>query len=196
MILEYMQTVQNSTRAFGTKTCMSDVHKFFAWAQQQMTTVAGRNGMATLFGYVKIELLNLFLCFLNLININFSLCNKWDTDYIDPKDAEFFLGMFVYQIAGTVQYDDEGHSRLQKRCKWFEQVDQYLGAYTKQISFTGDDTEEHQQIVKQFSTGLQQMLWGSVRAGDEDDCFPFSYQIILDELRQDTPYYSKSFNIR
>ncbi|KAI1710169.1 serine carboxypeptidase s28 domain-containing protein [Ditylenchus destructor] len=165
---EYMQTVQNSTRAFGTKTCMSDVHKFFAWAQQQMTTVAGRNGMATLFG----------------------LCNKWDTDYIDPKDAEFFLGMFVYQIAGTVQYDDEGHSRLQKRCKWFEQVDQYLGAYTKQISFTGDDTEEHQQIVKQFSTGLQQMLWGSVRAGDEDDCFPFSYQIILDELRQDTPYYT------
>lgn len=163
---EYMQTVQNSTKAFGTKSCMDDVHKFFAWAQQQMTTVSGRSGLANLFG----------------------LCNKWDTDYIDPKDAEFFLGMFVYRIAGTVQYDDEGHTRLQKVCTWFQQVDQYLGAYTKQIAFTGENSEQQKQTVKQFSIGLQQMLWGSVRAGDDDDCFPFSYQIILDELRQESPY--------
>ncbi len=72
-----MQTVQNSTRSFGTTDSPNNIHRFFAWAQQQLTTVNGRSGIAELFG----------------------LCDKWDGDYINDKDSEFIIGNYVMLVS-------------------------------------------------------------------------------------------------
>lgn len=116
-LFEYLQVVSNSTIAYGIDNCPKNVHRFFIWAQQQTTTIAGRKDLSHKMG----------------------LCDKWDEDYVDDKDIELILAFFVFDIAGMVQYDSQGHSYVHYICEVYKEIDQWVGA---EVRIDGNDNTE------------------------------------------------------
>jgi len=55
-----------------------------------------------------------------VIKEDFCILNDWYVDnYIDEKDAQYFLADIVFFVDEVVQYDDEDHYYLQSVCEFF-----------------------------------------------------------------------------
>ncbi|KAI1723580.1 serine carboxypeptidase s28 domain-containing protein [Ditylenchus destructor] len=120
---DYIYVVHNSTRAYGGKGCARNIHRFFAWAQKSLMTIEGR------------EKLSAFWC----------MCDLWDEDYVDEKDAELLLASFVGLMSEFVQYDDEGHDFVDFICFIFEFEDEIVGADVEIPAHKTDDFSEREE---------------------------------------------------
>ncbi|KAI1723582.1 serine carboxypeptidase s28 domain-containing protein [Ditylenchus destructor] len=205
---EYLQVVSNSTIAYGIDNCPKNVHRFFIWAQQQTTTIAGRKDLSHKMG----------------------LCDKWDQDYVDDKDIELILAFFVFDIAGMVQYDSQGHSYVHYICEVYKEIDKFVGAdvhidgeserteagYWKVVEGIGQRMRSR-GILRPKANGKRKVVKGGVKADDDDGtkcpdyqnygydqdcqdsnsdeyddsdffCEGLSYEAYVDILQQVTPY--------
>uniref|UniRef100_A0A915CPM0 Uncharacterized protein n=1 Tax=Ditylenchus dipsaci TaxID=166011 RepID=A0A915CPM0_9BILA len=85
-------------------------------------------------------------------------------------------------MAGTVQYDDEAHSRIQKTCDFFSKYDDYVLAPpdTKNSSFKG--------LKKKFKKELKSMMFERDGSEEVDECVNFSYKLVIDMMKEVSPY--------
>ncbi|KAI1723581.1 serine carboxypeptidase s28 domain-containing protein [Ditylenchus destructor] len=178
---DYLFVVQNSTIHFGEKGCGKNIHRFFAWAQQKLMTVHGR------------EELSDFWC----------ICDTWEDDYVDEKDTELLLAAFIWMIEEFVQYDDEGHDFVEYICEIYKFEDDIVGA--SESEFSEAENKHFLMAGKKMLTQLMKMEADpkhyydddkTTSSGDDsvaysrdcDYCSDFSYSYFIKYMQS---YYSE-----
>jgi pimeloyl-ACP methyl ester carboxylesterase len=96
----YIQDVSYAVDAYGIDGCGEGIRRFFYELRRLFNTRDGRL----------------------IVKADFCIWNDWYVEnYIDEKDAEYFLAEYVFLVSEFVQYDDEDHWYLQYLCEFFRE---------------------------------------------------------------------------
>jgi hypothetical protein len=93
-----MQDVSYAVDTYGMEGCGEGIRRFFYELRRLFNTRDGRL----------------------IVKEDFCILNDWYVEnYIDEKDAEYFLAELVFYVDEVVQYDDEDHWWLLYLCEFF-----------------------------------------------------------------------------